>query len=164
MPMPNKNVTREQWIVLGLFVLVNQAMGYILGMLTRLEIDGWYAHLEKSSLTPPDWAFAVVWPVLYLLISISGWLIYMNRDKGDSFLAGTFFSFQLLMNWAWTPLFFTLHYLLVSSIWLAGLVAMIAGTMISAWHVNKTASLILTPYFLWVIFALYLNLMIWILN
>lgn len=151
-------------LVLALFIIGHQIIGYGLGMITRTQIPHWYAELEKPGLTPPDWAFGVTWTILYLLISVSAWLLYRNRHK-DGINAVTFlFILQLVLNWGWTFVFFVGHYLLPGALWIAALIIITGALMYKSFYISRAASLLLAPYFLWISFALYLNSMIWFLN
>ena len=121
----------------------------------------WYETLAKPSWTPPDWAFPVVWSILYLFIAIAGWLVWI--ETGWS-LAITFWILQLLLNGAWSWLFFGLKrmdlaFADVSLLWLC-----IAGFIVIAWPISTTAALLFLPYLVWVNIAAALNLTVWRMN
>ena len=106
----------------------------------------WYETLKKPSWTPPDWAFPVVWSILYLFIAIAGWLVW--QSSGWS-LVLTFWILQLLLNGAWSWLFFGLKrmdlaFVDVSLLWLC-----IAGFIVIAWPMSTTAALLFLPYLVW---------------
>ena len=159
-----RSLTKKDYAVLTVFVTGHQLIAYILGVLTRNQIDSWYNLLDKPFLTPPDIVFAIAWTFLYLLISLSGWLLYLNRANEDIRGASKIFILQLLVNWSWTLIFFVFHFILAGAIWTLGLVILVGWTIARCWSVSKAASLLLVPYFLWIIFAFYLNFMIWLLN
>src|SRR5690242_18006448 len=69
----------------------------------------WYERLRKPSWRPPNWLFAPVWTALYLMIAFAGWLVWRSAGLGVAGLALTFYAIQLLLNAAWTPVFFGLH-------------------------------------------------------
>ncbi|MEL6961822.1 MAG: TspO/MBR family protein [Pseudomonadota bacterium] len=121
----------------------------------------WYETLEKPSWTPPDWAFPVVWSILYLFIAIAGWLVW--QSSGWS-LALALWILQLLLNGAWSWLFFGLKrmdlaFVDVSLLWLC-----IAGFIVIAWPISTTAALLFLPYLVWVSIAAALNLTVWRMN
>ncbi|MEM9439271.1 MAG: TspO/MBR family protein [Pseudomonadota bacterium] len=121
----------------------------------------WYETLEKPSWTPPDWAFPVVWSILYLFIAIAGWLVW--QSSGWS-LALALWVLQLLLNGAWSWLFFGLKrmdlaFVDVSLLWLC-----IAGFIVIAWPISTTAALLFLPYLVWVSIAAALNLTVWRMN
>jgi tryptophan-rich sensory protein len=79
------------------------AMG---SLLTTPSLDGWYARLSKPSWTPPDWLFAPVWTVLYMSMAIAAWLVWRERHVPARRPALMLFALQLVLNVAWTGLFF----------------------------------------------------------
>ena len=160
----SKQSAAHDYGVLAAFIIGHQAIAYILGIVTRTEITQWYAGLEKSSLTPPDWVFGLTWAVLFFMISVSGWLLYKNRHKKGADTAAVFFGLQLIFNWSWTIVFFSYHLILPAAVWIAGLIILLSATMLTLRHVSGAAVLWLVPYLLWISFAFYLNLAIWVLN
>jgi benzodiazapine receptor len=124
----------------------------------------WYASLAKPSWNPPDWIFAPVWTLLYLLMGISAWLVWKTAGFAGAKSAMTLFFIQLALNAIWSWLFFGLHMpgaalVEIVLLWLA-----ILATIILFWGVRPTASLLLLPYLAWVAFAAVLNWQIWRLN
>ncbi|MCD2185353.1 TspO/MBR family protein [Rhizobium sp. GN54] len=119
----------------------------------------WYKHLDKPSWHPPDWVFAPVWTVLYALIGLSGWLVW--REAGIAALPLSAYAAQLLLNAAWTPIFFGLHRPGLAVVEIMVLWAAILATIIMFHPVNAAAALLLLPYLAWVSFAAALNLSIW---
>jgi len=124
----------------------------------------WYERLAKPGWRPPNWLFAPVWSLLYLMIAVSAWLVW--RKAGFSSAAGplVIFALQLGLNAAWTPVFFGLHridlgFATICLLWLA-----IAATFVAFYPVSATAALLLLPYLAWVTFAAALNFAIWRLN
>ncbi len=127
--------------------------------------DVWYFALEKPGLTPPDIIFAIIWPILFVLMALGAILV---RIKAGSFAAcsaalGLYFS-QLALNLSWSWLFFGFHEVLISMVVLAALWIAIA-LMIRAFARHSPAAAIMqVPYLLWVSFAGYLNGSILFLN
>ena len=124
----------------------------------------WYAALKKPSWNPPGWIFGPVWSALYAMMAVSAWLVWKRggfvaqRRPLAQFLA------QLVLNAAWTPLFFGLHrpgiaFAEIVLLWLA-----IAATLATFRPVSPAAAWLLAPYLAWVSFAAVLNFTLWRLN
>lgn len=140
-----------------------ESIGFLLGLLTQTNIYTWYAHLNKSSLTPPGFVFSVVWTLLYALLAIIA-SILSSHSKTASKNVTMLFALQMLMNWAWTPLFFGLHWIVTSALWLVSLTCLNVILIIQLKKTNKTIAWLLTPYVFWLIFASYLNVTIVLMN
>lgn len=154
----------KEWIKLIIWIVAFEAIGFFLGMLTQANIHSWYEGLNKSALTPPGPVFSIVWSILYALIAIVGWVLWKNRDDIKTKRLIYLYFIQLLMNWAWTPLFFHLHWLGFSFLWIIVMVCINAAMIMNLITERKGIALALLPYFLWLIFAAYLNGVIWALN
>lgn len=114
----------------------------------------WYANLAKPSWTPPDWAFPVVWTILYLMIGYAGWLVW--REGGWS-LPLFFWGVQILANAMWSWLFFGMRRMDLALADIALLWSSVAGFILTAWTVSPLASLLFVPYLAWVSTAGMLN-------
>jgi tryptophan-rich sensory protein len=147
-------------------IVVAQSAGLIGSIFTRNEIpNAWYAGLQKPAFQPPGWLFAPVWIGLYLLMGVAAFLVWRNglcSKKVQSALL--LFLIQLVLNAAWTFLFFGLHWPLGGLIDIAILWVMILLTMAAFKDVSRTATILLIPYILWVTFAMALNFELWRLN
>jgi len=154
----------KEWIKLIIWIVAFEAVGYLLGMLTQANLHSWYDDLNKSVLTPPGSVFSIVWSILYVLIAIVGWALWQNRDSIKSKRLIYLYFIQLLMNWAWTPFFFNLHWLGFSFLWIIIMVIINAVIIIDVKNEKRVIALALIPYFLWLTFAAYLNGVIWALN
>lgn len=124
----------------------------------------WYEQLAKPSWRPPNWLFAPVWTVLYLVIAVSGWLVWRKAGFGGAALPLFVYSVQLILNAAWSPIFFGLHrpdlgFFDILMLWLS-----IATTIVLFYPIHAAAALLLVPYLAWVTFATALNFAIWRLN
>ena len=123
----------------------------------------WYAGLSKPDWTPPNWLFPPAWAALYLMIAVAGWLIWTTPHESRSLILGLWAA-QLLLNAAWSYIFFGRHEIALGLIDILALWAMIAAFAVAAWPVNQWASLLFMPYLLWVSFAAALNASIWLRN
>jgi benzodiazapine receptor len=124
----------------------------------------WYAHLVKPVWRPPNWLFAPAWTILYLTIAVSGWLVWWDYGFAAAALPLAVYATQLVLNAAWTPIFFGLHrpdlaFFEIVLLWLS-----ILATMVLFYPLNAGAAGLLVPYLAWVTFAAALNLAIWRLN
>jgi tryptophan-rich sensory protein len=120
-----------------------------------------YASLRQPSWAPPSALFGPVWTVLYATIALAGWLAW--RRAGFSGPLWTYAA-QLVLNAAWTPLFFGFGRYGLAFADIAVLWVLIAATVAGFWRIRKAAALLLVPYWLWVSYAAALNLAIWLLN
>jgi tryptophan-rich sensory protein len=121
----------------------------------------WYGSLNKPEWNPPPWIFGPVWTALYLIMAVAAWLVW--RRDGWRWPLRLFFT-QLLLNVAWTPVFFGareigLAFAVIIALWLA-----ILFTMLAFLRISKAAAFLLLPYLAWVTFAAILNFTLWRLN
>ena len=114
--------------------------------------DVWYQSLIKSPLNPPGYVFGIVWPILYLLMSISAFRTF-NETKNLFFI-------QLLFNAMWSWLFFAFQMPLIAllNIWL--LIYFNIKLNLKMFNQDKLSGFLFIPYVLWLFFASYLNLFI----
>ena len=125
----------------------------------------WYQNLHKSKLTPPNFVFNIVWPILYMTIIISIILYYLKmKNKMWTSLGFLFFIIQFVLNIIWAPIFFYGHQILLSFFVILLLIVFISLTIFEFHKENTIAACILFPYLLWTIYASYLNLYICIHN
>lgn len=124
----------------------------------------WYAELARPSWTPPSWLFGPVWTVLYFMMGASAWLVWRKGGFRAQALPLRIFLVQLLLNAAWSAIFFGMHKLLLSSIEILLLWAAILATILVFRPVSRLAAWLLVPYLAWVTYASALNITIWRLN
>ncbi|PIR07329.1 MAG: TspO protein [Candidatus Komeilibacteria bacterium CG11_big_fil_rev_8_21_14_0_20_36_20] len=139
--------------------------GLIGSLFTRPAIDTWYAGLDKPFFNPPNWIFAPTWTILYILIGIAFYLIWQSGQKREQIkLALIVFIVHLFLNAGWSIIFFGWQNSQIAFIDIVILWMMIAWLLDLFYKIRKSAMYLLIPYFLWVSFALLLNLSIWQLN
>lgn len=139
--------------------------GFLGSFVTMDSITTWYADLSRPSFTPPDWTFGVVWPILYVMMGVSAFLIWERGiNKRQVKVALGLFVLQLVLNGIWTPIFFGLHMIALALVEIVLLWVAILLTIIAFWRISKASTFLLFPYILWVSFAVVLNAAFWYLN
>ena len=166
--VPAIRSTREgsvsQWLVLALFVFICLGTAGLGAAWTNLSVGDWYATLNKPSWTPPDWLFGPVWTTLYIMMAVAAWLVWRKNGLADAWMPLLLFAVQLLLNTAWSALFFGMRN---PGIALADIVLLwiaILATVIAFGRVSSLAASLLVPYLAWVSFATALNWSIWRMN
>jgi benzodiazapine receptor len=130
---------------------------------TVAQVDGWYARAPHVTWTPPDWAFGLIWSALYVLIAVAGWLVWRERDLHELHGPLALYVAQFVVNALWAPVFFGGFPLLGGpALWLGVVIIvvldlLVVATMTAFWHVSRTASLLLLPYLIWILYASTLN-------
>lgn len=146
-------------LIYNFFVVFVWGVGSTIGLLTRPA--EWFETLIKPSFNPPNWVFAPVWTLLYILIAIAGARTWL---KARNSCAMRFWYAQLFFNFLWSPVFFGAQKIGLAFILTLFLLASIAAFISSTHKDDKVAALMFVPYMAWVAFAAILNLSIWILN
>lgn len=123
---------------------------------SNTSTDVWYQSLNKSDLNPPGFVFGIVWPILYILMSISAYRTFSET--------GRIFFIQLVFNTAWSWMFFAFHmpFLALLNIWM--LIYWNTSLAFKMIKIDKLSAILYSPYVIWLIFASYLNLFIVINN
>jgi tryptophan-rich sensory protein len=134
----------------------------------RVTMDGmgpWYDELQKAPWNPPAYLFGPVWTLLYLLMAVSAWLLYQSpAEDEEKMLPTALFFIQLSVNGLWSILFFGLQWIGWAVFDLALLVVLVGACAWAFYRVRPLAGWLFLPYFLWVSYALSLNVMIFLLN
>lgn len=125
-----------------------------------------YEELIVPNIAPPAWLFPLVWSVLYALMGISSALIYNRRltDTAKVRSALSTYAISLVINFAWSIIFFNANAFLLSFLWLVLLFYFIVKTILEYRKIKPSAAYLQIPYALWVAFAGYLNIAIYFLN
>ena len=140
-------------------------VGAVAAWFTTAGVNGWYAVANKPSFNPPNWVFAPVWTSLYMMMGIALWLVWKKDGvKSGRRTALILFAIQLLLNFAWSFIFFYAHqpgwaFAEILLMWVS-----IMLTIIWFGKVSPAAAWLLVPYIWWVSFASLLNFYIWKLN
>lgn len=146
-------------------IAIPLGVGALSALLTRNSMDI-YGELNTPPLSPPSILFPIVWTVLYILMGVSSLLVY-NRREIDPRAARqglTYYAASLVVNFAWSIIFFTAGALIFAFVWLLFLLYLIIRTLLCYRKVSPLAAYLQIPYVLWVAFAGYLNAALAILN
>lgn len=146
-------------------IAIALGVGGLSALLTSGNMDV-YSRIEQPPLAPPAILFPIVWTVLYVLMGISAAMIYQERDKKPDEVRNALvvYGISLFFNFFWSIIFFNMQAYLFAFIWLIALWALILITIIKYYQIKPLAAYLQIPYLVWVTFAGYLNLAIYILN
>ena len=150
-----------QWKNLITCIAIPLAVGSLSALLTRNSMET-FQSITKPDLAPPGWLFPVVWTILYILMGIASYLVLTSGKPNDRAL--NTYGIQLIVNFFWSIIFFNLKLYLFAFIWLVLLWLLILKTALLFHEISKPAGYLMVPYLLWVTFAGYLNLSIYLLN
>lgn len=146
-------------------IVASLVAGVIGSIFTRIAISTWYTTLTKPPFTPPNWIFAPVWTILYIMMGVAAFLVWRkgleNRRVSTALIL---FLIQLVLNVFWSAAFFGLEspvygLIVISVLWVAILI-----TIVLFFRISKVSSILMWPYLVWVSFATVLNSSIWLLN
>ncbi len=141
-------------------ILIPVIVGGVIGLIISSSID--YNSLEKPFLSPPSIAFPIVWTIIYILMGIS-YGILKSKRLTDSEIDWIYY-IQLVVNCLWSIFFFVAKWRLFSIIWIILLLLLIVVMISKFYKKDKVSGILQIPYLLWVLFATYLNVAIYILN
>ena len=141
------------------FLAVVVGGGLAIGYLTAP--GDWYQGLQKPDFHPPAWVFAPVWTVLYVFIAIAGWRVWKTAPSSAAMKC---WIAQMILNFLWSPVFFSMHMTGLALIVIALLLAAILAFIVTARRVDSVAAWLFAPYAAWVAFASVLNASIFVLN
>ncbi|MCM5661946.1 TspO/MBR family protein [Galbibacter mesophilus] len=148
-----------------LSVAVCLLVGFLSGYATETSVDSWYSTLQKPVFNPPNWIFAPVWTVLYVLMGISAGIVWARGFYHIWVQTALYhFAFQLVFNAMWSIVFFGFQKPFWALLIIITLFILILLTIKWFKVVSKIAAYLLIPYLLWVAFAMILNFSIWQLN
>lgn len=147
-------------------VAICLAVGYLSSLVTQSSIETWYPTIKKPIFNPPNWVFAPVWTLLFIMMGIAGGLVWDKLEQNRELVKKGLFllTIQLLLNAFWSYIFFSLKNILLASIEIILLLLIIYETYIVFKKIDSMASKLLIPYLLWVSFATILTVTICFLN
>ena len=145
-----------------LFFIITFSASVVGGSVTINFKEPWYSSLIKSNFNPPDWVFAPVWTILYLMMTIAIWKFWhsKNRDMNTIYI----YFIHIVVNTTWSIIFFAFHKLFMAFIVLIILIILIVLLIARFRRVNMLSYYLMIPYLLWCFYALFLNINLVILN
>lgn len=149
-------------MALVVFFAASFATAYVGSRFTFPALESWYKALRKPAWAPSGRTIGMIWSVLYLLMAIAGWLVW--REAGAAVLPLGLFGLQLILNAAWSWLFFGRRNPRAAFGEILVLWVVILATLLAFWSVTWIAGLLFVPYLAWVTFAGYVNLTLWRMN
>ena len=146
------------------WILLTEGTGLLSGILSREGTARYALEITKPPLAPPGWLFPVVWTVLFALMGISAALIYREEESKERNRGLNLFIAQLIVNFFWPLIFFNAQTYGFAFVWLLLLWVLVLLMILAFYKVNRTAAWLQVPYLIWLTFAAYLNLAIFVLN
>lgn len=148
--------------VLSIFLALG--IGFAGSSVTISEIPTWYATLTKPMLNPPAWVFGPVWMLLYILMGVASGTVWQYKKKKTAQVFLGIYGISLIANFLWSYVFFGLHLLGHAVVIVVALWLLILALIAVSWKFHRLSAYLLIPYLLWVSFASYLNIQIYLLN
>ena len=143
------------------FILI-LVLTFVIGAFFALFVDmNIYDDVIMPKFAPPKIVFPIVWSVLYILMSIS---FYIVTEKSNDLSNIKIYLLQLFVNSLWTLIFFGLRWFLLGWIWIILLIVLVVIMIIKFYKVDKVSGLLQIPYVIWLCIAFYLNFSIFLLN
>ncbi len=162
--MSSPQQPRSAWWILA-FVAVCQLAGVLGVVSTETGSSAWYTSLAKPSFQPPGWLFGPVWTLLYTLMGVAAWRVWrLGLQHPGVRGALVLFALQLVLNAAWSPIFFGAHAIGLALGVLSALALVLLVTILAFRRLDRAAAGLLLPYLAWVAFATILNASILSLN
>ena len=146
------------------YILLTEAVGLIGGLLIREGTEIYSTTISKPPLSPPAIVFPIAWTVLYALMGISAARISLSEPSALRKRALYIYFVQLAFNFFWSIIFFNFQAFLPAFFWLLALWGLILLMILRFKKIDRTAAFLQIPYLVWVTFAGYLNLGVWLLN
>ncbi len=146
-------------------VVIALAVGGLSALVTSGSMDV-YSKINRPALSPPAILFPIVWTILFTLMGISAAIIRQFREKKPDDVRNSLvvYAVNLVVNFIWSLIFFNMQAYLFAFIWILLLIAVIVAMIVLFRRVSPLAAYLQIPYLLWVCFAAYLNLAIYLLN
>ena len=153
---------KNKFLSFLIFGFVTFSASFIGSIATITSKEPWYSSLNKSGLNPPDWVFAPVWTILYLFMTIAIWSAWHKNYKDLNIIY--IYLMHLFFNTTWSIVFFVFHNIFAALINLIIIIGFIIILMIKYKKISNLSFILMIPYLLWCIYALTLNISLYILN
>ena len=126
--------------------------------------NAWFDALEKPAIMPQGWVFGVAWTTLYILLGLALALVLHARGARGRGLAIALFLLQLILNFAWSPIFFAYHEVGAAFWTIVAMILLSLATAFLFWRIRRAAALLMLPYLAWLGFAALLTWQVGLLN
>ena len=153
---------KNKFLSFLIFGFVTFSASFIGSIATITSKEPWYSSLNKSGLNPPDWVFAPVWTTLYLFMTIAIWSAWHKNYKDLNIIY--IYLMHLFFNTTWSIVFFVFHNIFAALINLVIIIGFIIILMIKYKNISNLSFILMIPYLLWCVYALTLNISLYILN
>ena len=153
---------KNKFLSFLIFGFVTFSASFIGSIATITSKEPWYSSLNKSGLNPPDWVFAPVWTTLYLFMTIAIWSAWHKNYKDLNIIY--IYLMHLFFNTTWSIVFFVFHNIFAALINLIIIIGFIIILMIKYKKISNLSFILMIPYLLWCVYALTLNISLYILN
>jgi translocator protein len=169
-PFSRREAPAKDMAALAISLLVALAVAALASLATWSSVDGWYAHADRTLWNPPNQVFGPVWSVLYSVMAVGAWLVWRRPASPERTAALRTYVGQLALNAGWPPVFFLLYDVVggvglwISLGWILVLDFAVLATIVFFWRVSRMASLMLLPYWIWLLFATALNASLAVMN
>lgn len=153
------------WKTAIVCVVAIELLGGLSGWLSNSSTgNSWFETIRKPSFMPPGWTFGVVWPVLYAMLGVALAMVLVEPASDRRRFALILFFIQLVLNFAWSPIFFAAHDVALAK-WVIFIMAAVAAAAAGQFlRVKRDAGVLMIPYLGWLVFAATLNSAIEVLN
>ena len=132
-------------------------LGFLSGQVGSNAESMWFQSLVKPAIFPPPMWFGIVWSILYVLMGLALAMVCAAWGARGRTAAIVAFALQLIVNLAWSPVFFAMHRIKEALIVIGVLDVLVIVTIVLFWRVRRVAALLLLPYLAWIAFATLLN-------
>ena len=154
----------KNWKVYAFWVGLSEFVGIFAGIISRSGMQNYMSMAQKPPLTPPAILFPIVWTILYALMGIGAARIYLAPESAERNRGITVFIAQLVINFFWPLFFFNLQAYGFAFFWLLLLWVLVFYMIFTFYKTDKLAAWLQVPYLIWLTFAAYLNLGVWLMN
>ena len=159
-------VRRNDWWKTAIVTVVAiELLGGLSGWLSQSGYGNpWFDALQKPSFMPPGFLFGIVWPILYALLGLALALILAEPASDRRRIALILFAVQMALNFAWSPIFFAGHDIMLAKYVIIAMIVIAAAAALLFYRLRPVAGLLMVPYLCWLMFATALNTSIGTLN
>ena len=158
------DMNKNDWKIYAFWIAMAEAVGWLSGFLSGSGTDIFGQTAIQPPLAPPAWVFPVVWTVLYALMGISAARISLAAPSAQRDRGLNLFISQLVVNFFWSLIFFNAQAYGFAALWLLLLWGLVLWMIPTFYKVDPPAAYLQIPYLLWLTFAAYLNIGVWLLN